>query len=163
LSNCAIAIFERNQSLVREILKERGEHEGLVCIFSAIEACPSYKPWHDRPIGRTFLKGDTGKWLHYYFYFIDKNLGLCYTRVPTWAPFRLQFYFNGHAALCAPMRRRGIEARMQDNGFTHVADWLQAQQQAERFRPEVLHKRLDRYARLFCPPLLCLTTAITGL
>ena len=56
----------RKESLVREILKKRGEHEGLVCIFSAMEACPSYKPWHDKPSGRTFLKPDTGKCLHYY-------------------------------------------------------------------------------------------------
>ena len=34
--------------------------------------------------------------LFYYFYFIDKNLGLCYLRVPTWAPFRLQLYCNAH-------------------------------------------------------------------
>ncbi|MCK7509657.1 MAG: hypothetical protein MZV70_40185 [Desulfobacterales bacterium] len=59
---------------------------------------PSYKPWHDKPSGRTFLKADTGKCLHYYFYFIDRDLGLCYLRVPTWAPFRLQFYFNGHGS-----------------------------------------------------------------
>ena len=30
-----------------------------------------------------------GKCLHYYFYFIDPQLGLCYLRVPTWCPFRL--------------------------------------------------------------------------
>ena len=54
----------RKESLVREILKKRGEHQGLVCIFSAMEGCPSYKPWHDKPSGRTFLKGDTGKCLH---------------------------------------------------------------------------------------------------
>jgi hypothetical protein len=88
----------RKESLVREILKERGDHEGLVCIFSAMEACPSYKPWHDKPSGRTFLKGDTGKCLHYYFYFIDADLGLCYLRVPTWAPlsmWRIGFKHNG--------------------------------------------------------------------
>ena len=32
----------------------------------------------------------------YYFYFIDEDYGLCYLRVPTWAPFRLQFYCNAH-------------------------------------------------------------------
>ena len=47
----------------------------------------------------TFLKPTTGKCLHYYFYFIDEELGLCYLRVPTWCPFRLQFYFNGHSWL----------------------------------------------------------------
>jgi len=143
----------RKESLVREILKKRGEQEGLVCIFSAMEACPSYKPWHDKPSGRTFLKADTGKCLHYYFYFIDKDLGLCYLRVPSWAPFRLQFYFNGHGALEAALRKRQIEARMLDNGFVHVADWLHAQRLAEQLRPELLHRKLDRYARVFCPPI----------
>jgi hypothetical protein len=36
---------------------------------------------------------------YYYYYFIDDELGLCYLRVPTWAPFGLQFYCNGHGAV----------------------------------------------------------------
>jgi hypothetical protein len=141
------------EALVEEILKKRGEHEGLVCIFSAMEACPSYKPWYDKPSGRTFLRSDTGKCLHYYFYFIDRDLGLCYMRVPSWAPFRLQFYFNGHGALQAALRKRQIEARMLDNAFVVVADWLAAQRLAEQLKPERLHRKLDRYARQFCPPI----------
>ena len=31
-------------------------------------------------------------YLFYYFYFIDKYFGLCYLRVPTWSPFRLQCF-----------------------------------------------------------------------
>jgi hypothetical protein len=143
----------RKEGLVREVLKKRGAHEGLVCIFSAMEACPSYKPWHDKPSGRTFLKGDTGKCLHYYFYFIDRDLGLCYVRVPTWAPFRLQVYFNGHGALEAALRKRQIEAQMLDNGFVQVADWPAAQRLAETLKPQWLHRKLDRYARRFCPPV----------
>jgi hypothetical protein len=143
----------RKESLVREILKTRGGHAGLVCIFSAMEACPSYKPWHDKPSGRTFFKPDTGKCLHYYFYFIDKDMGLCYLRVPTYAPFRLQFYFNGHGLLEAALRRRQIEARMLENGFIHVADWLVAQRLAEQLKPQLLHRKLDRFARQFCPPI----------
>jgi hypothetical protein len=61
-----------------------------------MEPCASYKPWHDKKTHKTFLKPDSGKCLHYYFYFIVADLGLCYLRVPTWAPFRLQFYCNGH-------------------------------------------------------------------
>ena len=30
--------------------------------------------------------------LFYYFYFIDKDFGLCYLRVPTWDPFRLRCF-----------------------------------------------------------------------
>ena len=33
---------------------------------------------------------------HAGFYFIDETLGSIYLRVPTWCPFRLQSYYNGH-------------------------------------------------------------------
>jgi hypothetical protein len=42
--------------------------------------------------------------------------------VPTKSPFRLQFYLNGHGALCTALRKREIEAHMLDNTFIHVAD-----------------------------------------
>ena len=79
------------------MLVVRGDRPGLVHIISAMEACDTYKPWHDKHTHRTFLRPDTGKCLHYYFYFIDAELGLIYLRVPTWCPFRLQFYCNGHS------------------------------------------------------------------
>ena len=79
----------RKEQRVKEILAKRGNHPGLVHIFSAMEPCPSFKPWHDKKTGKTFLKYTDGKCLHYYFYFLHEDLGLCYLRVPTWAPFRL--------------------------------------------------------------------------
>ncbi len=67
----------RKEDRIQEILAQRGTHPGLVHIFSAMETCPSFQPWHDKRSGKTFLKPDTGKCLHYYFYFIDPDLGLC--------------------------------------------------------------------------------------
>ena len=86
----------RKEDRVQAIVAERGTHPGLVHIFSAMETCASFKPWHDKKTGKTFLKPDSGRCIHYYFYFIDPELGLCHLRVPTWAPFRLQFCLNGH-------------------------------------------------------------------
>ena len=86
----------RKEQRIKEILSERGDHPGLVHIFSAMEPCSSFRPWHDKQTHHTFLKPTQGKCLHYYFYFIDEVFGLCYVRMPTWAPFRLQIYFNGH-------------------------------------------------------------------
>jgi len=86
----------RKEECVKEILHTRGDHPGLVHIFSAMERCTAYRPWHNKQTGKTYVKRTDGKCLHYYFYFIDAELGLCYLRVPTWCPFRLQFYFNGH-------------------------------------------------------------------
>lgn len=144
---------ERKEALVRQKLTKRGTHEGLVCIFSAMEACSSYTPWHDKQTHKTFLKGDSGKCLHYYFYFIDRELGLCYLRVPTWAPFRLQFYFNGHNALAAALNKRQIEQTMLDNAFLRVGDWDKAQKLADAVDVEKLHRKLDQFARRFCPPI----------
>jgi len=56
----------RKEDRVKEILALRGEQPGLVCIFSAMEPCSTYKPWHDKPSGKTYLRPDDGKCLHYY-------------------------------------------------------------------------------------------------
>jgi len=144
---------ERKEALVRKKLAKRGMHEGLVCIFSAMEACSSYKPWHDKQTHKTFLKGDSAKCLHYYFYFIDRDLGLCHLRVPTWAPFRLQFCFNGHNALAAALGKRQIEHAMLDNAFQCIDDWDKAQKLADAVNVKKLHRKLDRLARRYCPPI----------
>jgi len=141
----------RKEARIKEILAQRGTHPGLVHILSAMEACPSYKPWHDKNTHRTFLKPDSGKCLHYYFYFIDEELGLCYLRVPTWCPFRLQFYFNGHHLLANKLTRAGVAYRMLDNAFTSIADLDAAQRLSDELDVERLHRALDRFARRYCP------------
>ena len=75
----------RKEEVVARVLDARGDHPGLVHILSAMEACDSYRPWHDKATGKTFVRPDSGKCLHYYFYFIDAAFGLVYLRVPTWA------------------------------------------------------------------------------
>jgi len=143
----------RKEDLVARVLAARGEAPGLVHVLSAMEGCPSYKPWHDKASGKTFLRPEPGKCLHYYFYFIDEEFGLCHLRVPTWAPFGLQFYGNGHSALARAMAREGINFIQQDNAFLRVADVERAQALADGFNPEALHRRLDRYAQWLCPVL----------
>src|SRR5437667_547518 len=98
----------RKEDKIHQVLQQRGEHPGLVWIFSTMGACSTYRPWHDKTTGKTYLRPDDGKWLHYYFYFIDEELGLCYVRVPTWCPFRLQIYLNGHHRLTCRLQRKQI-------------------------------------------------------
>ena len=122
----------RKDDRIQGIIESKQITEGLVHIFSAMETCNSYKPWHDKSSGRTFLKYDGSKCLHYYFYFIDRELGLCYLRVPTWPPFRLQFYMNGHNWLASKMRKKGITYETLDNSFVQISDWETAQKLSER-------------------------------
>lgn len=141
----------RKEDRIRDILQSRGAHPGLVHIFSAMEPCSSYKPWHDKKTHRTFLKSTDGKCLHYYFYFIDEQLGLCYVRVPTWCPFRLQIYFNGHNWLAQSLQEQGIPYHLLDNAFIHIESFTEAQKLSDQFKVEPLHRKLDQFAQLYCP------------
>jgi hypothetical protein len=58
----------RKEKRVKEIIAQRGDHPGIVHIFSAMETCTAYKPWHDKKSHKTFFKYDSGRCLHYYFY-----------------------------------------------------------------------------------------------
>ena len=141
----------RKEDRVQAILKKRGHAPGLVHIFSAMEPCASYQPWYDKATGQTRLKYTDSKCLHYYFYFLDEDLGLCYVRVPTWCPFRLQVYCNGHAWLASQLTRQGIAYTLRDNAFLHIADYATANRLADQFDPQVLHTKLDQFAAQYCP------------
>ena len=143
----------RKETVVAKVLEERGEHPGLVHVISAMEACDCYQRWHDKTTHKNFVRPDSGKCLHYYFYFMDDDLGLVYLRVPTWAPFRLQFYCNGHSWLARRLTAEGIDFTAADNAFLRIADWPRAQELADGFSPDRLHAVLDRYAALCCPVL----------
>ena len=111
----------RKEAVVAKVLEHRGEHPGLVHMISAMEGCDTYKPWHDKQTDKTYLRPDNGQCLHYYFYFMDAELGLIHLRVPTWAPFRLQFYCNGHSRLARQLAAEGIGFTAADNAFTERA------------------------------------------
>jgi hypothetical protein len=143
----------RKEAVVAKVLEQRGTDPGLVHIISAMEACDAYQPWHDKASHRTYVRPDSGKCLHYYFYFIDADYGLIYLRVPTWAPFRLQFYCNGHSWLGRQMEFEGIGFAAADNAFVRIDDWNRAQDLADAFAPKALHRLLDHYAALCCPVL----------
>ncbi len=141
----------RKEDLVARVLAVRGEVPGLVHVISAMESCPSYKPWMDKSNGHMYLRPTQGKCLHYYVYFIDEKLGLCYLRIPSWAPFGPQFYCNGHSMLARALRREEIDFVQEDNAFLRIRDLERAQALADAFSPDALHKRLTHYASWLCP------------
>jgi hypothetical protein len=116
-----------------------------------MERCQAYKPWHNKETGKTYLRPDDGKCLHYYFYFIDEELGLCYVRVPTWLPCRLQIYCNGHNWLASQLRKRKIDYRLLDNAFVQIGDWERAQQIVNSLEAKRIHRKLDELAQTYCP------------
>lgn len=140
------------EKLIQEILSKRGNHPGLVCVFSVTERCSTYKPqWGT---SRPSLCSIEARCLHYYFYFIDEEFGLCFVRVPAWAPFRLEMYMNGHNWLARQMTRQQIDYTQVDNAFVWIRDAARAQELATQSMPaERLHRKLDDLAQTYCPVL----------
>jgi len=143
----------RKEERIKEILAGRGDAPGLVHVFSAMEPCQTYRVQGSKFTNGKYLASRYGKCLHYYFYFIDPDLGLCYCRVETWTPFRLQFYFNGHNWLASQLKQQRVGFTLQENAFTSIDDFTLAQRLADRFSPKWLHRTLDKYAKQFCPIL----------
>ncbi len=143
----------RKDDRIEAIIEEKKITNGLVHIFSAMEGCHSYDPWHDKTSHQTFLKYSKGQCIHYYFYFIDPEYGLCYFRVPTWPPFRIQFYMNGHNLLEIKMKKGEMEYEKLMNSFSHIGDPEKAQKLAERIDPDGLHKALNAMAKRYCPAI----------
>jgi hypothetical protein len=140
------AHIRKEDVVVARVLDRRGDHPGLVHIISAMEACDAYQPWHNQQTHKTFVRPDDGECLHYYFYFQNARFGLVYLRVPTWAPFRLQFYCNGHSWLARQLDANGTGHSMADNAFLRIDDWSRAQELADSLSPDQLLRTLDRYA-----------------
>jgi hypothetical protein len=123
----------RKEKKIEEVLRKRGDHPGLVWIFSALEPCTTYAPKYNPDRKRPYMSAKDKKCLHYYFYFVDSALGLCYLRVPTWCPFRLQFYCNPHNWLARQLNQAGIANRQLDNAFVEIGDWKKAQEISDSF------------------------------
>ncbi len=133
-------------------LKKKGKTvEGLFYIISSQEMCTYYTPTYNKEKGECHLERDWCPCIHYYFYFIDKDLGLCFVRVPTWLPCRLEIYFNGHNWLASQLDREGIDYVMGDNAFFDISDFERAQEISDNFNVKALHSLLDYFAETFCP------------
>jgi len=49
------------------------------------------------------------------------------------------------------LKQRGIAYKMLDNAFVHIADYTVANQLANELNVDTLHRRLDQFARQYCP------------
>lgn len=141
----------RKEDFVAKRVQRRRGQPGVVCVLSAMESCRCFKVHKNHESGYLELRSSPGKCLHYYIYWIDEILGLCYLRIPTWAPFRLQGYCNGHDWLERQLKAKGITFRKADNCFVHIGDFEKAQKLAESFRPIHLHRPFNNMINRVIP------------
>ena len=136
---------------IKNILKTRGMHPGIVHIYTSMEICDSYSPCWNKTTGYPTLKLRTTKCLHYYIYLIDSSLGLCFIKIQTWIPCRVQFYFNGHNYLANKLKKKNIDFKMEDNAFVEISDSELAQELSDNIRVEKIKNLLDIIVGHFIP------------
>lgn len=88
------------------------------------------------------------KCLHFYFYYLDAELGFIHIRLQSWFPFQIQVYVNGRECLARYLDQRGIAYERYDNCFTQIDDLAAAQDFCEQFAhfdwPLVLNNLAER-------------------
>ena len=125
------------EEMARDIANRDRISEGLICIFSVLENCSSYKIVGNRTIQKLEIKYYSTKCLHLYHYWIDSVFGLMHGRIQTWYPFNIQIYLNGKEWLGNMMNKAGVSFVKNDNCFTWVSDFDKAS--------TILEKQLREY------------------
>lgn len=141
----------RKEERARQMAQEDGVTQGLVCVFSIVEACQSFKLKYGE--GKPRLASSSPRCLCLYFYYLDREFGLMHIRIQTWFPFTVQIYVNGHEWLARKMSQHGIGYMQADNAFVRIQDCPRAQRFADRFVKKDFPRILEAFARKVNPSL----------
>jgi len=139
----------KKEKKVKEIIQRRGDHPGLVAVFSTLEVDNSFDFHFDKKENKVIIVPRRRKCLHIYFYFIDEELGLCYFRIQTFFPFKVQIYFNGKEQLVQKLEKEQIIYEKDDNCITYFSDFNRAQELADDLDISQLHARFDQWVEKY--------------
>jgi hypothetical protein len=136
----------RKEEVVARVLEARGEGPGLVHLLSAMEACTSYRPWHDKASGKTSLNPIRVNACITTFTSSGVAVELQRERTPGWHP-QVEQAEHRIGWLARKLRRRASASPWPTTAgatrwgaFVKVSDLASAQQLADRL------SRLDHYA-----------------
>jgi hypothetical protein len=108
---------ERKETRARQIATKDGIKEGLICILKCVELCQSYQICRDRETKRIRIEIAPRQYLHFYFYYLDREFGLMHVRVQSWLPMPIQICINGREYLARQMDKVGIKYEQRDIGL----------------------------------------------
>jgi hypothetical protein len=115
------------EEIARQIAREDGIENGLICVLTAVELCQSFKLRGDSSLKKLVLEPSARKCLHLYHYFMHEELGFCHARVQSWLPFNVHICINGREWLGRQMDRAGLSYQRRENCFAWVSDPAAAQ------------------------------------
>jgi hypothetical protein len=137
---------ESKEEVALRLAAEHQCQEGLIAVLGCVEPCQIVQVRGDRQSEMLKVKIETGKCLHYYHYYLDRDYGLRYTRLQSWFPFTMHVGLNGRDWLACQMAKAGLAYQKKDNCFTWIEDWEAAQRLLEQQLTTPWASLLDRWA-----------------
>jgi hypothetical protein len=122
---------QEKEELARQIARRDHIDEGLVCVFSCLETCRTFRLKYGQ--GRPVLQPDLRRCTVLYYFFMDKECGLIHVKQHTWLPLTCQVYVNGHHWLERQLDERGLGYAAVDNAFVALTDPSATQRIADGF------------------------------
>ena len=142
---------EPKEELARQIAARDGITEGLVCVFSCLETCRTFRLRYGA--GRPQLTSDLRRCTVLYYFWMDAEFGLMHVKLHTWLPVTCQVYVNGHSYLERKLQEHGIAYHAVDNTFVWIADVAAAQRLADGLLRQAWPRRLTMWAKRVNPLL----------
>ncbi len=115
------------EEIAQKIAVQDKVEQGLICALSCVEPCMSFEVIRNAQSQELELRSALRKCLHVYHYWKHPQLGFLYARLQTWFPFSVQIGLNGREWLARTMDQQGMKYQKQDNCFTWMEDYAQAQ------------------------------------
>jgi hypothetical protein len=140
---------EPMEEQARALAREKGIREGIVCGYSQLETCRTFR--FEYTPGRPRLRPDYRRCTVLYVFLMHPLLGLIHVKLQTWLPLTMQVYCNGHDFLARKLTGLGVKYALHDNAFTWIADVPAAQACADRLVKQNWPKLLGALARQFNP------------
>jgi hypothetical protein len=141
----------RMEEEARQRVEEHGIRAGIVCGFSQLETCRTYRLAYGE--GAPHLKKDFRRCTVLYVFVMHPLLGLIHVKLETWFPLTMQVYANGHDFVARKLDVLGIRYRREENAFIQIDDFEAAQACADRLPKQNWRKLLGELARQFNPLL----------
>ncbi len=123
---------ENKEDIARAIAARDQIRQGPVCALTCVESCQTFDVYRNRQTRQLDLVQRVRKCLFIYQYWQHPLLGWINARIQTWFPFSIQICSNGREWLARQLEAAGIAYQRQDNCFSWVDDYAQAQQLLEQ-------------------------------
>jgi hypothetical protein len=141
----------RKDEYARQIARQDGITEGLICVLECVEPCRSFEIYRNREKKILELVARDRKCKFLYHYWIDPRFGFMSARVQSWFPFSLQVCMNGREWLARRMDEQGLAYTRYDNSFPWIEDFPKAQKMFDGLLKTDWPKALQAAARQVHP------------